>query len=56
MQRDFDQLKHEQEVKLYTLRRAKHGKNDYLRKRQFMVAPVLRDDTTEGVMYKRIKK
>eukprot|EP01064_Diplonema_japonicum_P001423 TRINITY_DN10910_c0_g1_i1.p1 TRINITY_DN10910_c0_g1~~TRINITY_DN10910_c0_g1_i1.p1 ORF type:complete len:256 (+),score=69.70 TRINITY_DN10910_c0_g1_i1:42-809(+) len=51
--RDFMQMKHEQEIKLYTIRRAKHGKNTYFKKRQMMTAPVLRDDTTEGVMYRR---
>eukprot|EP01065_Artemidia_motanka_P042687 TRINITY_DN5770_c0_g1_i1.p1 TRINITY_DN5770_c0_g1~~TRINITY_DN5770_c0_g1_i1.p1 ORF type:complete len:270 (+),score=76.81 TRINITY_DN5770_c0_g1_i1:55-864(+) len=49
--RDFMQMKHEQEVLLYTIRRAKHGLNDYRRKRAMVVAPVLRDDTAKGVMY-----
>ncbi|KAJ9472605.1 mL40, partial [Diplonema papillatum] len=51
--RDFMQMKHEQEVKLYTIRRARHGLNDYPLKRQMIVAPVLRDDTAEKVMYRR---
>ena len=55
VQRDFMRMKHEQEIKLYTIRRAKHGENDYSKKRQFILAPVLRDDTKEGVMYKRVK-
>eukprot|EP01061_Rhynchopus_euleeides_P009292 TRINITY_DN18436_c0_g1_i1.p1 TRINITY_DN18436_c0_g1~~TRINITY_DN18436_c0_g1_i1.p1 ORF type:complete len:267 (+),score=68.50 TRINITY_DN18436_c0_g1_i1:103-903(+) len=56
VQRDFMKLKHEQEIKLYTIRRAKHGENDYVRKRQLMNAPLLRDDTKEMVMYKRVGK
>eukprot|EP01060_Flectonema_neradi_P039149 TRINITY_DN8503_c0_g1_i1.p1 TRINITY_DN8503_c0_g1~~TRINITY_DN8503_c0_g1_i1.p1 ORF type:complete len:259 (+),score=32.85 TRINITY_DN8503_c0_g1_i1:37-813(+) len=53
VQRDIMQMKHEQEIKLYTIRRAKRGLNSYQRKRQMMVAPVLRNDTKEGVMYRK---
>ena len=51
--RDMMQMKHEQEIKLYTIRRGRRGLNSYLRKRQMIVAPVLRDDTSEGVMYRK---
>lgn len=53
--RDLMQMKHEQDVLLYTIRRAKHGANDYPRRRQMIVAPVLRDDTEDGVMYRKKK-